>query len=77
MTTAQLKRIRKKLPKQYGNLIADKLTDKNIDRMKVIRVFNGEITNPEITVPVIEEAIRMVNAAKVLKSKIRKSLKAA
>lgn len=77
MTTTEFKRLRKKLPKQYGALIASNLQRKDIDNLKVVKVFNGEITNPEITMPVIEEAIRIVNAAKVLKSKIRKSLKAA
>jgi hypothetical protein len=77
MTTTELKRLRKKLPKQYGALIASNLQRKDIDNLKVVKVFNGEITNPEITLPVIEEAIRIVNAAKLLKSKLRKTLKAA
>ncbi len=77
MTTTQLNRIKKKLPPHYGAIIAKSLGTPTIDNRKVIRVMNGEITDPDFTTPILDAALQLIEKNKKLKSKLQKTLKAA
>lgn len=75
MNPSELKKLRKKLPTRYGVVIAQMMgLDKNY-RTTVTRVLHGEITNPEISDPILEAAAKLVEKGKKINSKIRKALK--
>jgi len=69
-----LNRIKSKLPKQYGRAIAMRLNSNFIDSQKVVRVFNGEITDPDIVVPVLDAAAQIIETHKKITRRIRKAL---
>lgn len=77
MTTTQLNRIKKKLPPHYAVIIAKSLGTPTIDNRKVIRVMNGEVTDPDFTTPILDAALQLIEKNKKLKSKLQKTLKAA
>lgn len=75
MTTTQLKKLKKRLPKQYGRLISSRLKSETITSEKVRRVFRGEITNPEIVIPVVDTAAQILFTTKKAKARISNLLK--
>jgi flagellin-specific chaperone FliS len=72
MVNKKFNALRKKLPKQYGKLIAANLD--GISNRQVHMVFNGEITNPTVVEQVIDEARRLAARLRRInrKSTIRK-----
>lgn len=74
MTVDDLRKLRSELPTRYSVGISKKLTKKKISSVKVRRVFAGEITNPEIVLPVIKEAMKMVPKTRQVKSKLKNLL---
>lgn len=77
MTPKQLKAIKDKLPKQYGKAIAKSLNTITISPQTVVKVFRGEITNPDIVIPVMDAAAQLLTKTKKVKSKLSKALKPA
>lgn len=74
MTASQLKRLRKNLPSHYGKAIADKLGIPTIDNIKVVKVLNGEITDPNILIPVLDAAAELIESRKRVGKKLTKAL---
>jgi hypothetical protein len=70
----QLKRIKKKLPGRYAKLIAEKINTPLIDAQKVARVFAGEITDINITTPVLDAALELIEESKKVNKRVTKVL---
>lgn len=77
MTNFQLKRLRKQLPAKYGKVIADNLNTSLIDAQKVVKVMHGHITDPNITIPVLDAAAQLIENSKKVNKRVSKALKAA
>lgn len=74
MTDLQLKRLRKKLPRHYGKIISAKLDSKLIDSQKVVRVLNGEITDPDFVTPVMDAVVKLIENKKRIGKRLTKAL---
>lgn len=77
MTEKQIAQLKKMLPKHYGAAIARKLNHVRIDKKRVVRVMNGEITDPDIVIPVFDAAIELAGEKKKISTRLNKTLKAA
>lgn len=54
----QLKKLRAALPFQFAKIISDKLPGINADQVR--NVFTGSITDPNLVLPVLEQAWQVV-----------------
>lgn len=55
----EMRKLRAKLPAKYGRIISDKLEGK-LTSFQVTRVMNGEITDANIMIPVLEKVKEVI-----------------
>lgn len=75
MSQKLLKELKRKLPYKYGKLIAAKSSGVSVRRVKA--VFNGEVTDPEKVLEVVQLAEQLLQEIERQNKKVVRKIKAA